>query len=735
MSLLYNDNNISETNYAKKPKKDIKKIYLIKAFNDNKVKDYFLHKKKNKKNRNLISLFYSQSKNIDYDSNHNSMFKNVYKKPLKNKNKIYLTNHKFHTNNCIINRNQLNTSNIKKLNIYNNNIMNNNYIKINNKTIINNENSFSEVTSDHDTIKKEKLYDYNTFNISHIDNYNNIDKNFSVNKEKSNCINLKNKNIILNKKRSHEKNKIYFTKNNNININSMERLNTTRESKNINSINLISNKNINRINNPLNINKLFCLPNQIHKTNKINTYHPITTVSNSKNKKIKKKLNKKFLLNEIKIDNRKTNERCKPISSNYSGITEMAPNSRIEETEIEGLNLNKNKLETINIIERKRKILNSLEKEKQRIIDERYKSYKKYLSLIKRQEQEYEEYDQFLKKELNNNQNNKMKLKKFKDKLKLDSINTSHFNSIKNKSIITCLTERSSENKALSPHNLYNLKNRKKIIKKLFLPNPYKEKKLFISNDGFEPLLSEESRTFRSTKKRIIINLKDFNRFKKESNSKKNDYKINANNQINNKNNLNNIISNTKINNFSSDKLNKFNKSINADTLRNSKKYNNINNNELDNHINNNKNKLSLNNVKRKLLLKKMIKNFNTEKELKLPNNSYVSNSKNCHLKSNSLRKLENIDNYIDPKLTKSIPLPNNENVHKVISKEKKKLIISKIYNKKNKIPNNKDYYDFTFNSKKKQKNLSAEKNLNSLLIKNGLYCSDFKSYKYEDIY
>ena len=46
MSLLYNDNNISETNYAKKPKKDIKKIYLIKAFNDNKVKDYFLHKKK-----------------------------------------------------------------------------------------------------------------------------------------------------------------------------------------------------------------------------------------------------------------------------------------------------------------------------------------------------------------------------------------------------------------------------------------------------------------------------------------------------------------------------------------------------------------------------------------------------------------------------------------------------------------------------------------------------------------
>jgi len=34
MSLLYNDNNISETNYAKKSKKDIKKIFPIKAFNN-----------------------------------------------------------------------------------------------------------------------------------------------------------------------------------------------------------------------------------------------------------------------------------------------------------------------------------------------------------------------------------------------------------------------------------------------------------------------------------------------------------------------------------------------------------------------------------------------------------------------------------------------------------------------------------------------------------------------------
>ena len=807
MSIPKKENFISESILGIKSQKDIilEKIHRIKSYNKNFIKEYIPNKKNNTKNNNLVSPFYCQSKNIVYDSNHNSTVKKVFIKPVVKKNRIYITNKKkYHTNNCTINQN-LNFSQIKKLNKNNNNInneINNNKsinIKNNNKTIINNENSLYDTNSDYENEKMKNQNNNNVFNKNNFDNDNNVmDKFYTIKNEKrnNNIINLKNKNVIHNRKKASEINQICLKNNNNININILDKMNCAKgkDSININSINLISNNNINRINNPAYLNKLFSLSNTINDTDTINHYHEtMNTDYNIKTQKVNKKLKKRFLLNDTKSDINKTNEECHPHSNYYSSITEVNPNSLIEEIELTGLNLKRNnyKYNKSNYLETKKKILISIENEKQKIIDESFKNYRKYLYLIQKQQQEYEEYDKYLKNELYNNLNNQRKLKIFKDKLKIDSTNTSYFNLLKNKKLMMSRTEGSpsEKNKTLSSKN-FDRKHKNEIMKKFILPhkNMCDERRLLTTtSEAYEPLFMEDNeskikynlknnniieRQYNPLNKKLLkLNIDDIKKFKKievnnKNKNKKNNYhsKIknktinsNNNNNTNNKNKIKKNISNININYFSSDKLKKTNKKISTDLFRSINNYKN--NNELENFLNNHKYKLSSNNIKKKLLLKKLMKNIKNEKDKTIKihkvHKKSISNSHNLNIKCKSLRKLENYTEYVDPALTNSVPLVNNKEIHKMISEEKKKVLnrFNNLFKNKNNKNNNNinspnnnntnninnnEYYSESKNYEKNNiiiNNIIDDKYKNSHQIKNGLYYSAFKINKFEQNY
>ena len=763
MSLLIKDN--SEYFNGIKSQKDIilEKIHRIKSYNNNLVKEHFPFKKNIPKKNNIKTPFYSLSKNIVYDSNQNSMLKKVFIKPVIKKNKIYITK-KNHTNNCTLNKN-LNLSKIKILNknIHNlkidNDIINNNIINLDDKNELsnNNEISLNETASDYDIEKISKFHNNNTININNIDN-NIIDNFFDIKKvKKNNIINLKNNNIQNIKKNNIGINRLSLKNNNINNLNILEKSNTTKEKDNINSI--IINNNINKMNGPLYLSKLISLSNTI---NEIDTSpHIINTDSNIKNQIIDKKMKKKFYLNDTNIDIIKTNENIniKPKTNYYTSLTEANPYSKIEEIEIKGLNLskpknenkNKNKFKSLNYLETKRKILSSIENEKQKIIDESIKNYRKYLYLIQKQQKEYEEYDQYLKNELNDNQNNQIKLKIFKDQLNIGTKNNSNYNVLKNKKIMLCRTRVSSqgENKTISTKNFDIQKHRNKIMKKFIFPNKniYNEKRLLTSTDGNEPLLNEDNEsklksynndgTSKPFNKKILkINIDNF-KFKKINSKNKNKNKKNYINNINNKTKTKNKkikknISNINLNYFSSDTLKK-NNTNNTDIYKNSNNYKN--NNELDKKFHNS-NKYSLNNIKKSLILKKLMKNIRNEKEQKIKSKqiykSTISNMNNNNYKS--LKKLDNFNDFI--KLNNT-PLTNIQEIHRMITEEKKKAL-NNLNNNIFKFKENKninDYYTQITNKEIKEinKNLSEEHKSESYKVKNGLYYSAFKPNKFED--
>ena len=746
----------SQTINGKKSQKDIilEKIHRIKSYNSNLINEYIPTKKKNKNknkknNNSLISPFYSKSKNVVNNSNQNTLFKKVFMKPLVKTNRIYITKKKYLTNNCTLNKN-LNYKKIKELNNdkldSNNNIIAN--INLRNKTLVNNENSLNETTSDYDIEKLGKFKINNTIN-NNLDN-NILDDFYTVEKEKKNkIINLKNNHE---RKKSNEINRICLKNNNNININILEKDNTSKgnESININSFNLISNDNVQKINNPLYLSKLFSFYNTINENDTIRNINKgiVRIKQNLRNKKIKKKMKKKFFINEINNDINKANEENQIDSNYYSSITEVNPNFRIAEIEITKLNLNKNnnKNEKINILESKRKILNSIEKEKQKIIDESIKNYRKYLYLIQKQQQEYEEYDKYLKKELNNNHNNKLKLQLFKDKLKLGSNNTSNLNVLKNKNSIFYKIESSppkSDNKTFSSKNL-NKKNRNNITNKNILTdkNNFNEKKLLATSDGCKPLLNEAESNFNH-------NLKLNNNERKDKPINKNILKINIE-EIRNKKkkyNLNNIkyinkfkktISNVKINYFSLDTLKKANPKIKLESFNHQQIKN-----EKESDNNKNKNKLNLNNIRKRLILKKLIKDIKTVKEKKKSKQIYkksISNLSSPKIKCNSFKKLEKGKEYYNKNILINTPFEKIQDIHRMITEEKNKAVnklklnTSKFKEKKN-ILNNDYYSEIKTNQLKENNiiNLNEKFNTEFYRIKNGLYYSSFKTNKSED--
>ena len=784
------------------------------------MEEYCPNRKNNTNINNLVSPFYSKSKNIIYDSNQNSTLKNVFKKPVVKKNRLYITKQKLHTNSCTINQ-SLNFSKIQKLykNRNNNhniiiNTHNRNIVKINNETSLNESHSdnktnnikIDNITNNngknndngHHSNSNDKIAKNN--NINNINNKNennkdNIDNNgindnfYTLNNEKrnknSNLMSLKNKNIIHRRKKTGEINKICLKNNNNININILEKMNNSKlkksDSININSINLISNNNINKINHPSYLSKLFSLSNTIsHDSNNNNNYpEAMNTDYAIKTQKSNKKSIKRFFFNETKSDINRTNEEH--LQSNYySSITEANPNSLMEEIELIGLNLNKNKngdincnnkFRKMNYLEAKKNILISIENEKQKIIDESFKNYRKYLYLIQKQQQEYEEYDQYLKHELNNNLNNQRKLKLFKEKLKLDSTNISYYNLLKNKKILMhrAGVSPTDNNNTLSSKNIEN-KYPIDIMKKIITPNTtntintiiYDDQRFFTTTTS-DPLYSEDNESNNKfsmksynnntnsnnhiekplkylNKKILKINIEDIKKFKKinlNNKNKKNDNKI-KNKTISNHNfdKHKKNISKFTLNCFSSDKPRKTNKKINTEifnTINNFK-----NNNELEIYLNNHKHKLSTNNLKKKLILKKLMKNIKAQKKPKLDytiiQKKPISNSNNATKKCKSLRKFDNYNDCIDSNPKSNISSVNSKELHKMISEEKKKVLnrFNNLFKNKENINSNnnedhsKNNYNLNINEMKDDKNINNDK------MKNGLYYSAFKINKIE---
>lgn len=730
-----------------KSQKDIilEKIHRIKSYNNDLIAEYFPFKKYNKKNNKVITPFCSQSKHIMYDSSQNSTYKKVFIKPLVKNNKLYLAKHKYHTNNFNLSSN-LNFSKIEKLN-KNNNIMdiNNNAIKSNirtfeNKTIINNENSLNETTSDYDIDKISNFQNNNTIS-NNIDN-NIIDNFFSAKDEKkNNIINLKNQNIH-DQKKSSEFSRICLKNNNNININILEKMNTTKakDSININSINLISNNDIRNINdNPLFLDKIFSLSKTINETDIINSITPDIIKTNSKigNQRIMKNLKNRLFLDSKNIETNKANEDL-PTSNYYISITEVNPNSKLDEIEEKNI-LNKKqkgeKFQRLNFLESKKIIFAAIAKEKQKIINESIKNYRKYLFLIHKQQQEYEEYDEYLKKELNNNKNIKKKLQIFKDKLNLGPIKTSKLSLLKNKNLVFEKKGCSiNGNKNFSSKN-FDLKYRKKNI--LSNKNGYKEKRLLTINNDYEPLLTEGNNSnikyiintnidkgiIKPMNKKILkIRIDDINKFKKiviknkNINRKNNSLKNNINSKSTNKNNKKKNISNFNIESFASDSLQKSPiKKINSQTIKYPKNYKNS---YLDNFMNVNKNKMNIKNANKSLILKKLMNNYNSKKQKIITKkngqflNNHIKNFINNPIKYKSFKKLEKPSDYRE-----------KIEMHKMITEEKRKVLNKfnkNIYKLKENINN---FYDKQTKNRDiknvKQNRVAKEYKSDSFKIKN----------------
>ena len=741
-----------------KSQKDIilEKIHKIKSFNNNIIRENFPFNKNNT-NINISSPFHSQEKIIEYNTNPISEYKRVFKRPVVKKNKNDLSNNIFKTNNYILNKNNynnLNNSNIQKLNnnIFDLNENNTNDFNIH-KIIINNDNSMNETISDNEAEKFSKFYN------NHIIKAKTKSYNFfTLNSEKGcHVININNNIKNLTKKNTTELNHIILKETNDNKENIKPNINK-------NSINTLSNINL-KSDNSSHFKKIYSLSNEfldIENRNKKYNFEENKTNITFKNKNIVKKLKKKILLKNSKteIENEiyKTNDDYYPSKNDNKTIIPNNPFSKIEEIEINGLYQGNNKIKTdkikkLNYLETKREILNSIEREKKKLMDESFKNYKKYLFLLKKQQQEYKEYDQFLKNELNINQNNQIKLQIFKDKL--ENKKYSNFNLLKTKKL------KSVRHKDVSPYDNKTTSSKvfdtqKSIIKNFILANKdlYNKKRIISNIDGYEAFLTEGhnsnlnhnfinnymEKNYKQNKKNILkINIENIKKLKKGYKKNKTKSNINnKNNNINNNKNIKNKINIIKKNKKSINNINciagdkkifKNSRRIStADICLTSK---NKTNYELDINFIKNKNKLSLNNVKNKLILKKLLKNLEIEKEIKYSRyktkNSH-SNLNSNFSKSNSLKKLEEINNYIEPNLSK---------LHKMISEEKKRILnkfnnnsLFRVNRRKN------EYYSQTEISginKYNISNLSEGKKSQNFKIKNGLYQSSLKPNKSEE--
>ena len=640
-------------------------------------------------------------------------------------------------------------------NTINNTITNSlqNYTKL--KVNINNNNS------------KDKIF--------HIDNYyssnnsiSNSDKdkfikfNFHILKDKFHTLDYDGKSNLMTCKNK----KIYYIKNNNNNeifnqndlYNGMTKVNlelvkkVKKEKKNI-SCNI--NKSVN------NLNQLISLKNKNDKK----------SIQKEKNVHRIYKIRKVEYNNCQNITNLKNNSNINNIKSEFeiNGKSEVSTNhcststSEIYPKLKYKRKIKYNKMKELNFLKNKKKAILLLEMEKQKIMDENFKNYQKYLSLIQKQQEEFDEYDKYLKKGLDENQEIERKYEKIKNNSKKKGTK-SYFNILKNQKLSNSLQNIKNENK-ISNNNFLNYNEStliNKSIQKYFLINEdYSERKAS-KNKKINANRTLENKTldnnFNSTEKvkvnkssnkqKIKLNINVIQKFKKLKlkNIKKED-NSNKHEKLIKRRILTNIC------NFSDNNTKKRLKMIKQD--KNFEKEYNLNQTKKsDLH----QNKFEINSqmmhdeIDKRLILKKVrkIANENSEKDLKiklknLSNNIKTSNSYNI-LKTKSLKKLHELDDYIGPNQYCDLLIPdNNRKVMRMISEEKERTL-NKLKDafKFNESRRNHEYYSQTkrreikdlddyYHKKDFDKlTLSSEKKSKYFNLKDKLYYAAFKPFKYE---
>ena len=571
-----------------------------------------------------------------------------------------------------------------------------------------NKNSYNKIKSINNDINSRlgtnlNINDYSMNLVKKNEKYfkNNFSSIAEINKlsEKNNTIDSSN-NLIKN---STENNKNTIINEYNKNDLKLEMFDKDKDKVNINYINTISNNVYGKINSPIYLNKIFSLSNTINDNIELfDNINDTDTLNNSKERRINKKLKKKILLNDTNpnIDMNKTNEEIKPNFDYYNSITEMNPGTKIEEIELNSFNNNnnrENKLnKKLNYFENKKKILSSIEREKKKLLEQNYNNYIKYINLIQKQQEQYKEYDQYLKNELRKNRDSQIKLQLYKE---------NYFKIFKNKNIKEIqIGNPNSEFKTLSSHNFSNKNSNYKFkIKRMFPLNKIEtNNNKFRLIDKYEPSIITDnsinsirvSKNGKSTKnnndkyKRVIkINLDELKRRHTINFIKKTNKKINLHNLIQNNNPSNKNKSNISHLNLNSKQIIPLDRSFNYEFSSKNKILNKDKKNKInifsDNkniktdfrEFNKSKKNLMTENEQKSLILKKLVKNIKNEIEKKsdLNKNNLCNTNIQKHIKCNSFKKLEEINEYYyGGNKNKNI---NKKEIHKLIYEEKKKFL------------------------------------------------------------
>ena len=738
--------------------------------NNSIVKRKLTNDKNNKNNINFRSLIIQNDKFKFLDSS------NKKESLVGDKNNILKTmNTK--KNKCIIksdininkNKNVCKIKKYKNSDIFStiNSLINN---TINNNTITNTLNNYTKLKVNNiNNNSKEKIFYKNNYyssnnSISNSDKDKFIKFNLHMLKDKFHTLEIEEKNDLM----SSKNRKIYYMKKGNIehiNQNELYNGNTKinlelvkklkREKKNI-SCNI--NKSVNNLNQLLTLNfkngqKSIQKEGNEHKIYKIRKveYNNSQNISNLKNN-----LHLNNMKSEFEINGRSE------VSTNYcsTSTSEIYPKLKYKRK------IKNNKMKELNFLKNKKKAILLLEMEKQKIMDENFKNYQKYLSLIQKQKKEFDEYDKYLKKGLDDNKDKGKKFETIKNNSKKKSTK-SYFNILKNQKLSNSLQNIIKKENKLSNNNFLNYNENtliSKSIQKYFLINEdYSENKTnenkknntnrTIENKNLDNNYhsTEKVKVNRlSNRQQIKLNNNIIQKFKKLKlkNVKKED-NSNKQEKFMKRRILTNICALSDNNTKKRIKMIKKDKNFEKELYMNQRKNFDLHPNKFE--VNN---QMLHNEIDKRLILKKIRKNHNenSEKDLKikirnLSNHIKASNSYNI-LESKSLKKLHELDDYIGPNQYCDVLIPdNNRKVMRMISEEKERTL-NKIKNafKFNESRRNHEYYSQTKKReikdlddyyKKKdfdKLTLSSEKKSKYFNLKDRLYYAAFKPFNYNGI-
>ena len=645
------------------------------------------------------------------------------------------------------------------------NTINSSINKTINNSITNTLNNYTKLTINNNNSKDKILCINNYYSsnntISNSDKDKFIQFNFHILKEKFPTLENDEKNNLMNSKNKNKK--IFYIKKNNNELSNQNDLYNGMTRVNLELIKKIKGEkkkiscNINKSVN--NLNQIIALKfkndqksrekeknnHKIYKIRKVE-YNDCQNISN---------LKKHLRLNNIKSDFELNNKS--EVSTNYcsTSTSEIYPKLKYKRK------IKNNKMKELNFLKNKKKTILLLEMEKQKIMDENFKNYQKYLTLIQKQKKEFDEYDTYLLKGLDDNQETQKKFETLKNNSKKRGTK-SYINNLKNQKLSNSLQNIKKENK-LSNNIFLNYNESafiNKSIQKYFLINEnYSENKCSknkknnanrtVENKTLDNNMNSKEKikvNKASNKQQIKLSINVLQKFKK--------LKLKNKAKEDNSNRQEKFIKRRILTcAFSDNNTKKRLKMIKKD--KNFEKEFNLNQKK---NFELHQDKFEINNqmihdeIDKRLILKKIRKknNENSEKDLRiksknLSNNIKTSNSYN-KLETKSLRKLHELDDYIGPNQYSDVLIPdNNRKVMRMISEEKEKTLNRlKIAFKFNESRRNYEYYsqtkrreikDFDDYYHKKDFDklvLSSEKKSKYFNFKDRLYYSAFKPFKYE---